>query len=170
MAHDVGNQGRLSGSSDLRAGLREQRGPLSTSTGVSTLVGVGRENLCFSQAILASCLSKEGWEHSQVEGNKEDAGSLGQLLLVLLSWLLKSFPVWLCIEPPLPALSNRSRLGWTGYWTCSLPGCWRGGGSGVGRHLGEARTKWICMEKVCDSEIMLFLFTYHFFLSPASCW
>lgn len=25
-----------------------------------------------------------------VEGNKEDAGSLGQLLLVLLSWLLKS--------------------------------------------------------------------------------
>lgn len=111
MAHDAGNQGRLSASSDLRAGLREQRGPLSTSTGVSTLVGVGRENLCFSQAILASCLSKEGWEHSRVEGNKEDAGSLGQLLLVLLSWLLKSFPVWLCIEPPLPALSNRSRLG-----------------------------------------------------------
>lgn len=55
-----------------------------------------------------------------VEGNKEDAGSLGQLLLVLLSWLL---PVWLCIEHPLPALSNRSRLGWTGYPTCSLPGC-----------------------------------------------
>lgn len=25
-----------------------------------------------------------------VEGNKEDAGNLGQLLLVLLSWLLKS--------------------------------------------------------------------------------
>lgn len=92
MAHSAGTQGRLSGSSDLRVGRHEGAEGIQYQHWCfqPACWSGSRESSALSQAVLASYLHKEGWEHSGLEGNKEDARSLGQLLLVVLSWLLES--------------------------------------------------------------------------------
>lgn len=42
-------------------------------------------------------------------------------LLVLLSWLLKSFPVWLCIEPPCQLCQIEAD---EGDWVPDVPSSW----------------------------------------------
>lgn len=91
--------------------MREQRA-LSSSTGVlpACLLDGSGESSALSQAVLASGLSKEGLGASGLEGNKEDAGSLGQLLLVVLSWLLKSSSC-VAMHTASPASSCRIEAG-----------------------------------------------------------